>query len=34
MIAKEGLPALRRRSPPPRHVLCNRSLSNVDAELE
>src|SRR5262245_55460382 len=34
VIAQEGLPALRRRSPPPRHVLCNRSLSDIDAELE
>src|SRR5262245_37794231 len=34
MIAKKGLPALRRRPPPSRHVLCNRGLSNVDAEFE
>ena len=34
MIAKEGLPALRRRHPPPRHVFCDRGLSNIDAELE
>src|SRR5262245_63576241 len=34
MIAKEGLPALRRRHPPPRHVLCDRGLSHVDAKLE
>src|SRR5262245_65871543 len=34
MIAKEGLPALRRRHPSPRHVLCDRGLSDVDAELE
>src|SRR5215210_3581275 len=34
MIAKEGLPPLRRRSPPPRHVLGNASLSDVDPELE
>ena len=32
MIAKERLPALRWR--PPRHVLCNRGLSHIDAELE
>jgi hypothetical protein len=34
MIAKEGLPALRRRHPPSRHVLCDRGLSDIDAELE
>src|SRR5262245_15757585 len=34
MIAKEGLPALRRRHPPPRHLLCDRGLSDIDAELE
>ena len=34
MIAKEGLPALRRRRPPPRHILCHRGLSDVDAKLE
>jgi hypothetical protein len=34
MIAKEGLPALRRRHPPPRHILCDRGLSDVDAKLE
>src|SRR5215471_15236243 len=34
MIAQEGLPPLRRRSSPPRHVLRNRSLSDIDAELE
>jgi len=34
MIAKKGLPALRRRHPPPRHLLCDRGLSDVDAELE
>jgi hypothetical protein len=28
------LPALRRRSPSPRHVLCDRGLSDIDAELE
>src|SRR5271157_102381 len=34
MIAKEGLPALRRRPPFPCHVLCDRGLSDIDAELE
>src|SRR5262249_31200106 len=34
MITDEGLPALRRRSPSPRHVFCNRGLSDIDAELE
>jgi hypothetical protein len=34
MIAKEGLPALRRRSASPRHVLCDRGLPDIDAELE
>src|ERR1700704_5673539 len=34
MIAKEGPPALRRRPPSPRHVLCDRGLTDVDAELE
>src|SRR5215471_19013394 len=34
MIAQEGLPPLRRRSSPPRHVFRNRSLSDIDAELE
>src|ERR1700716_594318 len=34
MIAKEGLPALRRRSPSPCHVLCDRGLSDTDAKLE
>ena len=34
MIAKEGLPALRRWSPSPRHVFRNRGLSDIDAELE
>ena len=34
MIAKEGLPALRRRPPSPRHVLCDRGLSDIDTELE
>ena len=34
MISKEGLPALRRRPPSPRHVLCDRGLSDINAELE
>jgi hypothetical protein len=34
MIAKEGLPALRRRPPSCRHVLCDRGLSDIDAKLE
>src|SRR5262249_6336975 len=34
VIAQEGLPTLRRRSLSPRHILCNRGLSDIDAELE
>src|SRR5215471_1677256 len=34
MIAQEGLPALRWRSPSLCHVLRNRGLSDIDAELE
>src|SRR5262249_1236895 len=34
VIAQEGLPALRRRSPSPRHILCNRGLSGIDAKFE
>ena len=34
MIAQEGLPALRRRSPPPRHILRHARLPDIDAELE
>ena len=34
MVAEEGLLALRRRSPSPCHVLCDRGLPNVDAMLE
>src|SRR5262245_10225838 len=34
MIANEGLPALRRWPPSPHHVLCYRSLSDIDAELK
>src|SRR5713101_2938200 len=31
---KERLPPLGRRSPSPRHILCNGDLSDIDAELE
>src|SRR5665213_1927830 len=34
MIAQEGLPALRRRSPPPRHIFRHARLPDIDAELE
>src|SRR4051795_3312797 len=34
MIEKKRSPALRRRSPSPRHILGNRSLTDIDAELE
>src|SRR4051812_6787397 len=34
MIEKERSPAFRRRSPSPRHILGNRSLTDIDAELE
>src|SRR5215467_11675116 len=34
MIAKEGLPALRRWPPFPGHVFCNRSLADIDPKLE
>src|SRR5262249_12083759 len=34
MVAKERLPPLRGRSPPPRHILGHAGLANVDAELE
>ena len=34
VIAQEGLPTLRRRSPSSRHVLCDRGLSDIDAKLE
>ena len=34
VIAQERLPALRRRSPSPCHVLCDRGLAHIDAELE
>jgi hypothetical protein len=34
MIAKEGLPALRRWPPSLCHVFCNRGLADIDPELE
>jgi hypothetical protein len=34
MIAEKGLPPLRRRSPPPRHILGDTRLPDVDPELE
>src|SRR3954465_14118787 len=34
MIEKERSPALRRRSSSPRHVLGDRGLADIDAELE
>src|SRR5438552_19090699 len=34
MIADEGLPALLRRLPSPGHVLPDRGVSDIDAELE
>src|SRR4051794_30697029 len=34
MIAKKRLPALRRRSPPPRHVFGHAGLPDIDAEFE
>ena len=34
MVAKERLPSLARRSPPPSHVLGNRRLPDIDAKLE
>ena len=34
MIAQEGLPALRRRSPPPRHIRRHARLPDIDTELE
>src|SRR6201989_1167307 len=34
MIMKKRLPPLGRRSPSPRHILCNGGLPNIDAELE
>src|SRR3979490_780937 len=34
MIAKKGLPALRRWRPPPRHVLCDCGLPDIEAKLK
>ena len=34
MIAKKGLPALRWWPPSPHHLLCNRGLPDIDAELK
>src|SRR5665213_2062590 len=34
MITQEGLPALRRRSPPLRHILRHARLPDIDTELE
>src|SRR5215813_10066175 len=34
MVAKKGSPALRGPSPPPRHVLCNAGLADIDTKLE
>src|ERR1700751_3846179 len=34
MVAKERLPSLRGRAPPPRHILGHAGLADVDAELE
>src|SRR5437660_1635449 len=34
MIEEERSPALRGRSPSPRHILGNRDLAHIDAELE
>jgi hypothetical protein len=34
MVAKEGLPTLRRRLPSPRHIFCHGGLADIDAELE
>ena len=34
MIAQEGLPALRRRSPLPHHVFRHARLPDIDTELE
>src|SRR5512139_902106 len=34
MVAKKRLPSLRRRPPPPSHILGNRRLPYIDAELE
>jgi hypothetical protein len=34
MIAKEGLPAVRQWPPSLRHVLCDRALPDINADLE
>src|ERR1700761_8816817 len=34
MVAKERLPSLRGRPPPPRHILGDAGLADLDAELE
>src|SRR5262245_40503584 len=34
MIAKEGFPTLRRRTPSLRHVFCDAGLANIDVELK
>src|ERR1700721_400708 len=34
MVAKERLPSLRGRGPPPRHILGHAGLADLDAELE
>ena len=34
MITKKSLPSLRRRPPPPRHVLGHTGLADIDAELQ
>src|SRR6478672_10867868 len=34
MVAKERLPSLRGRTPPPRHILGDAGLADLDAELE
>src|SRR6478736_8988154 len=34
MVAKERLPSLRGRAPPPRHMLGDAGLADLDAELE
>src|ERR1700751_1445472 len=34
MVAKKRLPSLRGRAPPPRHILGDAGLADIDAELE
>src|SRR6516225_12207919 len=34
MVAKKRLPSLRGRAPPPRHILGDAGLADLDAELE